>query len=628
MLAHLTDVSIRSLLLALMAAALEWMLRSKRTAALQHAIWASVVCGMLALFAFGQALPRLPLRVLDHPARAPLQSTLPIVAITPPVPDGVATAVPIPTKPHPWIDWIRIAAYAYAAIAFLFLARFVTGMFFIRKLLTTASAQSGTGFLESELIAVPLSVGWLWPKVLLPLAWMEWDREKLDAVLAHEGAHVRRRDGLVAALAGMNRCIFWFHPLAWWLERRLTLLAELACDESCVAELGNPEQYARLLLDMALVVDGSQGRLRQHVLTMAAASHIRQRIDLILKEGRKPSRGLTGTGWAAIALCGVPVVLSAGAVTLDRRVLAQVQTKVQFEVASIRLSVPTPPSEPVAGGRGGGGAGGSCMDRFTMDAGRIDVRCLSLQALIAYSLRFPQKRVTGPDWIAGRGALLFDIAAKLPEGAAENQAPEMMRALLEDRFKLAVHRGSREETVYGLVAAKGGLKLKEAAPGADAPPAADSGAAPANVVRIGDDMQARMTQFPDGSQVTSSPLTGTVRWTLNDGVSRLDAPSTTLEGLAAVLGQTIGQQVTDMTGLGGRYQVTLESSAAEVVAAGQAALADAQAGGTTSLADAIRSAQLNAVRNALQKLGLQLESRKGSVETIVVDHVEKTPTDN
>jgi len=96
-------------------------------------------------------------------------------------------------------------------------------MLLARRLLAKSNAMRS--FFESELIAVPLTVGWLRPKILLPLKWRELDREKLDAVLAHEGAHVRRRDGLVAALAGINRCIFWFHPLAWWLERRLRFLA-------------------------------------------------------------------------------------------------------------------------------------------------------------------------------------------------------------------------------------------------------------------------------------------------------------------------------------------------------------------------------------------------------------------
>ncbi len=67
MLAHLADASIRSLLLALPAAIALWILRNRRTAALQHAVWTAVVCGMLALLAFGPALPRLPLRILERP---------------------------------------------------------------------------------------------------------------------------------------------------------------------------------------------------------------------------------------------------------------------------------------------------------------------------------------------------------------------------------------------------------------------------------------------------------------------------------------------------------------------------------------------------------------------------------
>ncbi len=147
----------------------------------------------------------------------------------------------MPSKTQRSIDWSEVALYAYAAIAFAFLARFAMGMFLVRRLLAR-SKPGEAGFLESELIAVPLTVGWLRPKILLPMEWREWDREKWDAVLTHEGAHVRRRDGLVSALAGINRCIFWFHPLAWMLERRLRLLAELACDESSVATLGGPRR--------------------------------------------------------------------------------------------------------------------------------------------------------------------------------------------------------------------------------------------------------------------------------------------------------------------------------------------------------------------------------------------------
>ena len=76
------------------------------------------------------------------------------------------------------------------------------------------------------------------------------------------------------------------------MQRKLAFLAEQACDESCVAELDR-ERYAHLLLEMASVVDRSQGRLRYHALTMAAGSHLQQRIDALLQDRRRFSRGLS-----------------------------------------------------------------------------------------------------------------------------------------------------------------------------------------------------------------------------------------------------------------------------------------------------------------------------------------------
>jgi uncharacterized protein (TIGR03435 family) len=668
MLAHLADVSIRSLLLALSAALVVWTLRSKRTAALQHAVWTAVVCGTLALFAFGSALPRLPLRVLDRPASAPLR--LPRPPSNPPlVGEMVELPAPIPTTPRRAIDWSEVAIYSYAAIALAFLVRFITGMFLVRGLLR-GSKPGGAGFHESELIAVPLTVGLLRPKIVLPLEWREWDREKLDAVLAHEGAHARRRDGLVAALAGINRSIFWFHPLAWWMERRLALLAELACDESCVATLGNRERYARLLLDMALVVDGAHGRLQSHALTMAAPSHLRRRIDLILKDGRKPSRGLTWTGWTAVALCGVPIVLGAGAVELAAppprlpppgggftapapppphpALVAQARSvapspslvaPLQFEVASIRPSAPVS-LPPGAGGRGGGppGGGNGCGQlRFTMDAGRIDIRCTSLEQLISYAFGIPLDRITGPEWmmirpgphVPGAGGPQFDISAKLPEGASEDQVPAMLQNLLADRFRLAVHRGSKEQPGYALVVDKSGLKVKEAAPDAtDAnaplPPC------PPQAPRLRCSMtnlngvQTRTMMGPnaDGGEYNtvtrSNPLLGTARQIAGPKVSRLEAPKTTFPGLAGLLSPTFGS-VVDMTGLNGRYDVVLDLSVSPSEWTNQS---------PPPTPDQISDDIQKGWRDALKKIGLLLEPRKVPVETIVVDHLEKTPTEN
>jgi uncharacterized protein (TIGR03435 family) len=650
MLNHLADVSIRAVVLAAIAAAVVWLPTRKR-AAMEHAVWTAVVCGMLGLFVFGRVLPHLPVRVLEplpHAAAPPAANfNLPV-----PGESSVPVQPPAPTaqlKIDRLGDWF---ALGYAAIALAFFARFALGMFLVRRLIA-GSTPLGR-FRESDRIAVPLTVGSFRPQILLPIDWREWHRAKLDAVLAHESAHSMRHDGLIAAIARMNRCLFWFHPLAWWLERRLALLAELACDEACVAELGDREAYARLLVEIAQVVDASCGRLRGHALTMAAGSHIGKRIESILREERAFSRGLTRAGWSAIALCGVPLIWGAGAVVIDRQaplsqrempplalspvdapkppiLLAQArpapatsQTKspapapearVQFEVASIRPAAPAPNAR-------------RCFaTKFTMDAGRVDITCMSLQELMEHAFWLPQKQVGGPDWLHYHGGPQFDISAKLPPGASEDQVPEMLQALLIERFKLVFHRESKEQNVDALVVAKGGLKLEEAPPASTTAAAApDTAASPAAIETV-NGIPTRLAPQPNSrtaAQINSR--IGDFRVTANRDTLHWELSSTTMAGLADAMAETLKRPMVDMTGLKGRYHMELDVKNTQW---DPAALAAAE---TMAAMSAVIDDSLTALRNnfnpELQKLGLQLETRKAPVETIVVDRVEQTPTEN
>jgi hypothetical protein len=138
----------------------------------------------------------------------------------------------------------------------------------------------------SALVVTPLTVGVLSPRIILPLGWRTWPAEKLQAVLAHERAHITRHDPLIAFVAALNRCVFWFHPLAWWLERKLSTMAEHACDEATLRELGERRRtaYAEVLLDMAETARQAGGRFTwQGVGVVNRSSQIAQRIDRILK---------------------------------------------------------------------------------------------------------------------------------------------------------------------------------------------------------------------------------------------------------------------------------------------------------------------------------------------------------
>jgi len=652
MLKHLLDVSIRSILLALLAIAALFIARRVRTAAMQHAVWTTVVCGMLALFALGEYLPRIPLPI---PARTTSVPAASMVAPSDP-PELTTEIASVPNRreasPSRSMSWGELTLVAWLGIAVVFLLRFALGALLASRLVARSIRHDE--FHESDLISTPATVGCFRPRIVLPTEWRDWSSDKLHVVLTHERAHVRRRDGLTAALAHLNRCIFWFHPLSWMLERRMALLAEQACDESCVATLGDLQQYTRVLLEMASVMAGARGRLRNHVLTMAASSHIGRRIEALTAEGRTFSRGLTRSGWSAVMLCGIPLVLAAGTVALAISPVAPAQTaaRAAFEAASIRPAAMPRPTATGVGRSGGSGGGPNCgPPRLTMDANLLHYRCVPIKRLIEFAFGIPERpgMITGPDWMMDTSpGVRFDIEAKLPEGAPRSLVPEMFQALIRDRFKLVVHSGTAEQPVNAIVVDKGGLKLKEAAPnplepGLD-PNAPSCGADPlcAPLVRNSHGEQVVGGRIARGIEKFTSPSIGTALVTNSPQGTRIEAPSSTLAGLAILLDGRIRWAV-DMSGMTGRYQIDIETSLdRELLMRPLLAVSEAaQAGGpnspaaTTEFAAAdqkvqedLAAAELKAWQVALLKVGLRLEQRKVAAETLVIDHVERMPTEN
>ncbi len=144
---------------------------------------------------------------------------------------------------------------------------------------------------ESDSVRVPLTTGSRLMRVILPADWRTWPREKLTAVLAHELAHARRRDPLIALIAAVNKCLFWFHPLAWWLEHRLPVLAEHAADDAALAVSFDAQAYARLLLDIAARLGDGGNRLVWNSAAMSGpvvARRIRRVLDARTMDRLKP----------------------------------------------------------------------------------------------------------------------------------------------------------------------------------------------------------------------------------------------------------------------------------------------------------------------------------------------------
>jgi uncharacterized protein (TIGR03435 family) len=266
----------------------------------------------------------------------------------------------------------------------------------------------------------------------------------------------------------------------------------------------------------------------------------------------------------------------------------------EFEVASIKLSASVEPQRVRVG--------------LHVDGSQVSGAALSLENMIGIAYRVKRYQISGPDWLASER---FDVNAKIPEGGSEKQVPEMLQALLEDRFQMKFHRESRELPVYGLIVGKNGPKLEEAESDAHA-----SGVSPkpVNVSATGQ-RHGVAINYGNGSY-------------FNFADNRLEGHKLSAALMADVLSRFSERPVVDMTGLKGVYNFDLELSPEDF----RAMLIRSAVGAGVQLSP--RALQLaeaasgDSLSDALDKLGLKLESRKAPVEILVIDHVEMTPTEN
>jgi beta-lactamase regulating signal transducer with metallopeptidase domain len=279
-----------------------------------------------------------------------------------------ASPVPVQSSLSP-LRWTTIAAAIYLAVTFLFLVRFFVGLTFTRRLvrasqpiddprLTQRLAARAHGLrlipqaAESELISVPVTMGALRSTILLPSGWREWDDAKLDAVVAHEVSHVARRDALTQRLSLLHRAIFWFSPLAWWLDRQLADLAEQASDEAALTCGADRKDYARILLGFFEALHATPGRVWWQGVSMAKAAHAErqaeQRVERILSwKGSVAMRLKKSIAVVVIALA-VPVVYLAASAhpAADAASLQHLHWIQQQMPPTPQTAPPTPHSAP------------------------------------------------------------------------------------------------------------------------------------------------------------------------------------------------------------------------------------------------------------------------------------------
>lgn len=260
------EASLRALVMAAGVAGVLSLLRI-RSAAARHRAWMSVLIAMLLLPVWTAWGPRMAARVLPAPAReivldtfipepAPVRSEPARSSSIAPV-RAMQGADSVPAKTWNW-QWALWAVYFLGFTAMLI--RLAAGTIGMHRVATKASPEGNV--LRSKECTVPVTIGLLRPVVLVPEQWPQWPAAKQAVVLAHEQAHIRRRDPLVQWLALLNRAVFWFHPLSWWLARKLSALAEEVCDEAALRNGHAPVEYAEFLVELAQSIQHTGRRIR------------------------------------------------------------------------------------------------------------------------------------------------------------------------------------------------------------------------------------------------------------------------------------------------------------------------------------------------------------------------------
>jgi uncharacterized protein (TIGR03435 family) len=281
-----------------------------------------------------------------------------------------------------------------------------------------------------------------------------------------------------------------------------------------------------------------------------------------------------------------------------------------FEVASVKPAAPP--------------TGNIVMRRAGGDPGMVRYDNASLTMLIARAYGVKNYQISGPDWLDSGG---YDVVAKAPAGAATELIPAMLQALLAERFKLTLHRETKTLPVYALIVGKGGPKLKEAdpaslsavagaynlGPGGGPPP---PGAGPSMVA---------------GSGAKGGGGGPNVRIMMTDQGREMKGLMT-MAGLTNGLSNFMDRPVLDMTGLKGTYDIDISwmPDENERRMGGLMGLPPPPPGGDSGGRGPENAADPAgaSIFSALDQLGLKLDPRKSEAEILVIDHVERVPTEN
>jgi len=182
---------------------------------------------------------------------------------------------------------------------------------------------------ESAVVDAPILIGWLQPLIILPLAAMaHMTAAQVEALLAHELAHIRRRDYAINLLQTIAEALLFFHPAVWWISRRIRQEREHCCDDAAIAVAGEATAYAEALLALA------SWRERDFQPSLGAATGpLVRRIRRLLSVANESQPSVRG----GLMLLGTGVTLAAAVMLLAAVSSATAQDAAQRDAADRRM---------------------------------------------------------------------------------------------------------------------------------------------------------------------------------------------------------------------------------------------------------------------------------------------------
>jgi len=422
--------------------------------------------------------PRAPFADAIHVLRSPQGAAIG-VAITPPwspVPGvGSAAAAPTELTLPTAIDTgvlLPLLVTLWLAGVFILLTRLSAGCWRIRKLQAAARLEQPSRWqslaeeiaarlgltrrftvIETVRVATPTVIGWLRPVILLPVAAMAGlSPRQVEAILAHELAHIRRHDFLINLLQTLAETVLFYHPGVWWISRRIRTEREHCCDDVAVAVSGDPAEYAAALAELA------SWSIAHPALAMAATrGPLVDRVRRLLRlpdADRKPRRTAVAVAIVLTSIVGIGAlgaILRAQPVVADGEPFGPPQINQLLGFNLFPGPVQLPGEDPIAA-RGwrvtiGGDGGELAIMGYT---GRSVIR--TAYGLDGYG---PDRTpvVGGPGWIDDE---TFDLTVPadltIVDGLTDPaEVQTALRQMLEGQLGLAMHRETRTFPAYALV---------------------------------------------------------------------------------------------------------------------------------------------------------------------------------